>query len=167
MMQVSTIPIPFTKGKYQLGTGVLSTMGTANQYNAIFPIILYDIMSYGYTLDEAWGKLLGTIMACVWIEGLISFVPYKILKKVFPPYVLGVTVSLIGVQVREVDIIVYMFIQLRLDMCVLTIVLYRTFLGNNNLHTVSLAHRCWDEILGRWSQLFRLRRCQLPMSRQR
>jgi len=98
MMQVSTIPIPFTKGKYQLGTGVLSTMGTANQYNAIFPIILYDIMSYGYTLDEAWGKLLGTIMACVWIEGLISFVPYKILKKVFPPYVLGVTVSLIGVQ---------------------------------------------------------------------
>ena len=29
MMQVSTIPIPFTK--YQLGTGVLSTMGTANQ----------------------------------------------------------------------------------------------------------------------------------------
>ena len=29
MMQVSAIPIPFTK--WQLGTGVLSTMGTANQ----------------------------------------------------------------------------------------------------------------------------------------
>ena len=106
MMQVSTIPIPFTKGKYQLGTGVLSTMGTANQYNAIFPIILYDIMSYGYTLDEAWGKLLGTIMACVWIEGLISFIPNRMLKKVFPPYVLGVTVMLIGVQVNE-HIIIY------------------------------------------------------------
>ena len=38
MIQVSTIPIPFTN--YQLGTGVLSTMGTANQYNAIFPIIM-------------------------------------------------------------------------------------------------------------------------------
>ena len=69
MMQVSTIPIPFTKGKYQIGTGVLSTMGTANQYNAIFPIILYDIMSYGYTLDEAWGKLLGTIMALYGLKG--------------------------------------------------------------------------------------------------
>jgi uracil-xanthine permease len=96
MMQVSTIPIPFTK--YQLGTGVLSTMGTANQYNAIFPVILYDIMSRGYSLDEAWGKLLGTIMVCVWLEGLISFVPNRILKKIFPPYVLGITVMLIGVQ---------------------------------------------------------------------
>jgi xanthine/uracil permease len=41
MIQASTIRIPFTKGKYQLGTGILSTMGTANQYNAIFPVILY------------------------------------------------------------------------------------------------------------------------------
>jgi len=60
MIQVSAIPIPFTN--YQLGTGVLSTMGTANQYNAIFPIIMYDIMSRGFTITEAWGKLLGTIM---------------------------------------------------------------------------------------------------------
>ena len=65
-------------------------------------------MSYGYTLDEAWGKLLGTIMACVWIEGLISFIPNRILKKVFPPYVLGVTVMLIGVQVSE-HIIIYSY----------------------------------------------------------
>lgn len=41
MMQASVIHIPFTKGKYQIGTGILSTMGTANQYNAIFPVILY------------------------------------------------------------------------------------------------------------------------------
>jgi uric acid-xanthine permease len=73
-------------------------MGTANQYNAIFPVIMLDIMSRGYTIDEAWGKLLGTIMCCVWIEALISLLPAKALKRMFPPFVLGVTVFLIGVQ---------------------------------------------------------------------
>lgn len=73
-------------------------MGTANQYNAIFPVILTDIMSRGYTLNEAWGKLLGTIMLCVWFEAFISFLPNKALKRLCPPYVLGVTVLLIGVQ---------------------------------------------------------------------
>ena len=102
MMQVSVIPIPFTK--FQIGTGVLSTMGTANQYNAIFPVILYDIMSRGYSIDEAWGKLLGTIMLCVWLEALISLLPNKILKRVCPPYVLGVTVMLIGVQLTGAGI---------------------------------------------------------------
>jgi len=102
-MQVSAIKIPFTN--YQLGTGVLSTMGTANQYNAIFPVILYDIMSSGgYNLEQAWGKLLGTIMLCVWLEAMISFIPYKILNRIFPPYVLGVTVMLIGVQLTGAGI---------------------------------------------------------------
>lgn len=102
MVQVSTIPIPFTQ--YQLGTGVLSTMGTANQYNAIFPVILFDIMSSGFDFREAWGKLLGTIMLCVWLEGAISFIPNKILKRVCPPFVLGVTVFLIGVQLTGAGI---------------------------------------------------------------
>lgn len=101
-MQVSAIKIPFTN--YQLGTGILSTMGTANQYNAIFPVILFDIMSGGYDIEEAWGKLLGTIMLCVWLEALIAFIPQKILKRVFPPYVLGVTVMLIGVQLTGAGI---------------------------------------------------------------
>jgi uracil-xanthine permease len=101
-MQVSTIKIPFTN--YQLGTGVLSTMGTANQYNAIFPVILFDIMSRGYDIYEAWGKLLGTIMVCVWLEALISIIPYKILNRICPPYVLGVTVMLIGVQLTGAGI---------------------------------------------------------------
>jgi xanthine/uracil permease len=102
MMQVSTIKIPFTN--FQLGTGILSTMGTANQYNAIFPIILFDIMARGFTLEEAWGKLLGTIMVCVWLEGAIALVPPKILKRVCPPFVLGITVFLIGVQLTGAGI---------------------------------------------------------------
>ncbi len=99
MMQVSAIPIPFTN--YQLGTGILSTMGTANQYNAIFPVILTDIISRGNDLEEAWGKLLGTIMVCVWLEAAISFLPTNVLKRVCPPYVLGVTVFMIGLQLSK------------------------------------------------------------------
>jgi len=102
ILQVSTVPIPFTK--YQIGTGILSTMGTANQYNAIFPVILFDILSRGFTLNEAWGKLLGTIMLCVWLEGFICFIPNKILKRVCPPYVLSVTIMLIGVQLTGAGI---------------------------------------------------------------
>jgi xanthine/uracil permease len=40
-------------------------------------------------------------MLCVWLEGLIAFIPYKILKRILPPYVLGITVMLIGVQVSK------------------------------------------------------------------
>lgn len=86
MIQVSVIPIPYTQ--YQLGTGVLSTMGTANQYNAIFPVLMYDIMSRGYSITEAWGKLIGTILVCVWLEAFIALVPSKYLKRIFPTYVL-------------------------------------------------------------------------------
>jgi uracil-xanthine permease len=79
-------------------------MGTANQYNAIFPVILFDIMSRGFTLEEAWGKLLGTIMVCVWLEALIAFIPNRILQRVCPPHVLGITVMLIGVQLTGAGI---------------------------------------------------------------
>ena len=61
-------------------------------------------MSRGYSIDEAWGKLLGTIMLCVWLEALISLLPNKILKRVCPPFVLGVTVMLIGVQLTGAGI---------------------------------------------------------------
>jgi uracil-xanthine permease len=61
-------------------------------------------MSRGYNLEEAWGKLLGTIMVCVWLEAAISFIPYKVLNRVFPPYVLGITVMLIGVQLTGAGI---------------------------------------------------------------
>ena len=79
-------------------------MGTANQYNAIFPVILFDIVSRGFSVDEAWGKLLGTIMCCVWIEALISIIPPRFLKRLCPPFVLGVTVFLIGVQLTGAGI---------------------------------------------------------------
>ena len=67
-------------------------------------VILFDVMSRGCAIDEAWGKLLGTIMLCVWLEALISLIPNKVLKRICPPFVLGVTVTLIGVQLTGAGI---------------------------------------------------------------
>jgi xanthine/uracil permease len=54
--------------------------------------------------EEAWGKLLGTIMVCIWFEVLVSFLPNKILWRVCPPYVLGFTVMLICVKLTGAEI---------------------------------------------------------------
>lgn len=61
-------------------------------------------MSRGYTIEEAWGKLIGTIMVCVWLEAFIAFLPSKVLKRMFPTYVLGVTVTMIGIQLTGAGI---------------------------------------------------------------
>jgi xanthine/uracil permease len=61
-------------------------------------------MARGFTLEEAWGKLLGTIMVCVWLEAAIALLPQKVLKRVCPPFVLGITVFLIGVQLTGAGI---------------------------------------------------------------
>ncbi|KAG0355789.1 hypothetical protein BGZ54_001010 [Gamsiella multidivaricata] len=49
-------------------------------------------------LSVAWGAFLGTCMVCSLLPILLSFVPPRVLKKVFPPIVTGVTVMLIGVH---------------------------------------------------------------------
>eukprot|EP01047_Picozoa_sp_COSAG01_P028744 COSAG01_NODE_1942_length_8842_cov_5.900492_5_plen_546_part_00 len=60
------------------------------------PEELADGMSATYTGREAYGKLLGTCLVVVWLEVILSFVPPKTLKKLFPPLVSGVCVLLIG-----------------------------------------------------------------------
>lgn len=47
---------------------------------------------------QAWGAFLGTCMVCSSIEILLAFLPPKIMKKLFPPVVTGVTVFLIGAK---------------------------------------------------------------------
>ena len=47
---------------------------------------------------KAYGALLGTAAVCSLLEILISFLPPKVLQKIFPPIVTGPTVMLIGVN---------------------------------------------------------------------
>ncbi|KAF9953144.1 hypothetical protein BGZ72_005645 [Mortierella alpina] len=100
------------KSRYFIGTGLLSVVGTS----FIFLPVLQSSVSTMYasgeckssvdatgttiyeSCPEAWGKFLGTCMICSLLPIFLSFVPPRVLKKVFPPIVTGVTVMLIGVH---------------------------------------------------------------------
>ena len=53
--------------------------------------------SDGLTGEEAYGKMLGTSMLCALLEVVFSLFPGRVLKRIFPPVVTAVTVTLIGV----------------------------------------------------------------------
>ena len=51
----------------------------------------------GLTGEEAYGKMLGTSMLCAVLEIFFSLLPGKTIRKIFPPVVSAVAVTLIGV----------------------------------------------------------------------
>ncbi|ORX77544.1 purine permease [Basidiobolus meristosporus CBS 931.73] len=109
MIQMTRWRIPGTR--YYMGTGLITVVGTSF---TIMPVAesSFDYMyQSGYCptvknangditqylpCPEAYGALLGTTMACSVLMILISFVPAKVLHKLFPPLVTGITVTLIG-----------------------------------------------------------------------
>jgi len=50
---------------------------------------------------EGYGAIIGTSACCALLEVLISFIPPKIMLKIFPPIVTGPTVLLIGVKLIQ------------------------------------------------------------------
>lgn len=94
------------KTPYYLGTGLISVVGTSF---AVIPVAqgalsqMYDngmceIADDGTFLPcpKGYGAILGTAMICALLEILLSFMPPKILQRIFPPIVTGPTVMLIG-----------------------------------------------------------------------
>ncbi|KAF8464035.1 permease family-domain-containing protein [Kalaharituber pfeilii] len=88
---------------YCIGTGLISVVGTS------FPIIPVAqgalAQMYGNGMDgtllpypNGYGALICTSCLCALLEIGLSFVPPRILKKVFPPLVTGPTVMFIGVK---------------------------------------------------------------------
>ena len=53
-------------------------------------------MAEGTSFADAYGKILGTLLVCCWWSVALSFMPPRMLKRVFPPVVTGVTIFLIG-----------------------------------------------------------------------
>ncbi|KAH9943330.1 xanthine/uracil permease [Epithele typhae] len=97
-------------GKYYLGTGLISVVGTSfatlSTANAIFNAMYNDGTCPSTTAadgtvtrgacPEAYGKMLGTSMVCAFLEIFLSFVPARILKRIFPPMVTGTVIVMIG-----------------------------------------------------------------------
>eukprot|EP00271_Cylindrocystis_brebissonii_P023449 TRINITY_DN9731_c0_g1_i1.p1 TRINITY_DN9731_c0_g1~~TRINITY_DN9731_c0_g1_i1.p1 ORF type:complete len:633 (+),score=99.93 TRINITY_DN9731_c0_g1_i1:213-2111(+) len=118
-VQVTQIPIPFTN--YKIGSGLLSVMGISFTFLPIAESAIGTMRTCscdgipcstgtGGTCDactgslagscltgqEAYGKVLGTVCVCCFVEILLSFAPPKVLRRLFPPVVSGTTVILIG-----------------------------------------------------------------------
>lgn len=99
------------KTPYYIGTGLISVVGTSF---AIIPVAtgaFSQMYSNGFCpvaadgtklpCPDAYGALIGTCAVCALTEIALSFLPPKVLKKIFPPIVTGPTVMLIGVSLIE------------------------------------------------------------------
>ncbi|KAF9427356.1 hypothetical protein BGZ76_002370 [Entomortierella beljakovae] len=99
--------------KYFIGTGLLSVVGTSFNFVPTFGVCNDHTYANGdcptglapdgqtpiqLPCPKAWGAFLGTCMLCSLIEILLSFLPPRIMKRLFPPVVTGVTVFLIGAK---------------------------------------------------------------------
>lgn len=92
---------------YYLGAGILSVIGPtfdiipiAIKYTA--PLYIRGVCPMGENgtklpCPDAYGSLIGSILVCVWVQFLVSFVPAKTLKKIFPPVVTGILLLILGI----------------------------------------------------------------------
>ncbi|CAK8991879.1 unnamed protein product [Durusdinium trenchii] len=102
-------------GGYTLGTGLISApwrsveqqrscrwdevedvMGVSFTFLPIAREVVVSEIAAGNSGKDAYGKFLGTCLVASLTEIFISFVPPRILKKLFPPVVSGTCVTLIG-----------------------------------------------------------------------
>ncbi|KAH9049606.1 xanthine/uracil permease [Lactarius hengduanensis] len=97
-------------GNYYLGTGLISVVGTSfatlSTANSIFDAMYSDGTCPTITAPDgttsrgpcpdAYGKVLGTSLIASFLEISMSFVPPRILQRVFPPMVTGTVILLIG-----------------------------------------------------------------------
>lgn len=97
--------------RFFIGTGILSVVGVSFSVIPIGQGAFRQMYANGYCTSDASGKpqpcpqgygaLIGTSAVCALIEVLLSFLPPRVLLKMFPPIVTGPTVMLIGVHLIE------------------------------------------------------------------
>ncbi|KAI9284066.1 permease family-domain-containing protein [Umbelopsis sp. AD052] len=97
---------------FQLGTGLLSVVGTTFTIIPLAQSVFANMYKTGYcptstaadgtvtnlACPAGYGALLGTSMICSLLPMALSFLPPRTLKKMFPPIVTGTTVFLIGLS---------------------------------------------------------------------
>ena len=112
LIQVYSIPIWPNKG-IRLGAGILSVLGTTLVFiNIASPLIAEQMkvcmvgvpsttLNYvqaGATFEQAYGGFLGCVMVLSPVPMLVSFIPPKILGKIFPRFLVGAVILLLGVS---------------------------------------------------------------------
>lgn len=106
-IQQSAIPLPFFGGR-QLGTGLLSVVGTSFTTLSVTTSIFNNLYAEGIcptnpdgswgACPDAYGYLLGTCAVCALLEIALSFLPPRVLKRMFPPIITGTVVAFIGIK---------------------------------------------------------------------
>ncbi|POS76799.1 purine permease [Diaporthe helianthi] len=100
------------KTPYYIGTGVISVVGVSFSIIAVATGALSQMYANGFCplsedgqtklpCPDGYGAVIGTAAVCSLIEILLSFLPPKIMLRIFPPIVTGPTVMLIGISLIE------------------------------------------------------------------
>lgn len=95
-IQIMHAPIP--KTKYFLGSGLMCLIATSFAFLPTAQYTITTLMAEGKTFDEAYGSLLGVFLVGAIVQAGIAFIPPPILKKIFPSWLAGMGVFLIGVN---------------------------------------------------------------------
>ncbi|KID98343.1 purine permease, partial [Metarhizium majus ARSEF 297] len=108
-VQINRFRVP--KTSYFIGTGVLSVVGISFSIIPIAQGAFRQMYANGYCpsgeggaplpCPKGYGALIGTSAVCALTEILISFLPPRVLLRIFPPIVTGPTVMLIGIHLIE------------------------------------------------------------------
>ncbi|KAK4499117.1 hypothetical protein PRZ48_009629 [Zasmidium cellare] len=99
------------KSPYYIGTGLISVVGVSFSTIPVATGALAQMYERGVCPTDAdgnqlpcphgYGAIIATQCCCALLQVALSFVPPKILKRVFPPLVTGPTVLLIGAKLIE------------------------------------------------------------------
>ncbi|OBT70196.1 hypothetical protein VE03_00128 [Pseudogymnoascus sp. 23342-1-I1] len=99
------------KTPYYIGSGILSLAGVSFTIITVSMSAFSQMYKNGFcpsaedgtplACPDAYGALIGTSACCALILVLISFMPAKMIQKVFPPIVTGPTVMLIGISLIQ------------------------------------------------------------------
>ncbi|KFH40714.1 Uric acid-xanthine permease-like protein [Hapsidospora chrysogenum ATCC 11550] len=99
------------KTPYYVGTGLISVVGVSFTLIPIAQGALAQMYANGYcpsddsgqplACPDGYGAILGTCAVCAFLEIALSFIPPRILLRMFPPIVTGPTVMLIGVKLIQ------------------------------------------------------------------
>jgi uracil-xanthine permease len=96
------------KTPYYIGTGLISVVGISFSIIPVASGAIAQMYRNGYCPSTAdgsplpcpngYGAIIGTAAVCALLEILISFIPPKVMLRIFPPIVTGPTVMLIGIS---------------------------------------------------------------------